>query len=575
MENEARFFLRELFGNKPEELYLLLWTLADKRSRWFRDVDESAKAAKALRQQDVYVGVGLSPEDFGPTHRCPSDKVAGIVGLWADLDLKSEAHSQKSLPRSVEEALSIIPREVPPTIVVTSGNGAHAWWLFKEPFIFDSPDERCRATKLILRWQTLLRLNAASRGWAFDRLADLARVLRVPGTFNNKDPNNRKPVSIHSRFDRRCNPSDLEDYLDDLSIPDPEEQERAVRAWSEQAADKPLVLDLNAGLPEELLQRFMELDLRFKNTWLRQRPDLKDQSQSGYDMALADFGCEAGLSDQQIVDMIVHHRRIHDQGQRTRLDYFQRTLSKARNRLASPAPLAVEAERPAAPPADPTGGADSPQPADAVQAKALLCEQLSNILGIRILRILKITGKEPTYQVELENATLEFLNVGKLIDQNSLRLTIAAGVDRLIPKIKAKHWERVAQMLLAALTVTEGGEETDLRGSIKLYVDHYLSETSFIDTIEGQPIHALRKPTVINGQIAICSSDLQPHINKTFSQNLSVKAVASMLAAIGATSVRVQGARFREQSRWLLPVAEFDPAHYLASAEETKHATRA
>ncbi len=575
MDSEVRPFLQELFGSKPEEPYILLWTLADKRSRWFREVEEAAKAAEALRQQDVYVGVGLSPEDFGPTHRCPSDKVAGIVGLWADLDLKSEAHSQKSLPRSVDEALTIIPSELPATLVVTTGNGAHAWWLFKEPFIFESQEERCQSTKLILRWQTLLRLNAASRGWAFDRLADLARVLRVPGTFNNKDPKDRKAVSVHSRCERRYNPSDLEDYLDDLAIPDPEEQERAARAWSEQAADKPLVLDLNAELPEELLQRFMEVDLRFKNTWLRQRPDLKDQSQSGYDMALADFGCEAGLSDQQIVDMIVHHRRIHDQGQRTRLDYFQRTLAKARSRGAPSVTLGVEAEGPAAASPGPAGNASPQQPTDATHAKALLCEQLSNILSVRILRILKITGKEPTYQIELENATLEFPSVGKLIDQKSLRLAIAAGIDQLIPKVKPKEWERVAQMLLDALTVTEGGEETDLRGSIRLYVDHYLSETSFIDTIEGQPVHALRKPTVINDQIAICSSDLQPHINKTFSQNLSVKAVASMLAAIGATSIRVQGGRFREQSRWLLPVAEFDPAHYLATAEETKHATRA
>ncbi len=66
MESEPRFFLHELFGNKPEELHLLLWTLTDKRSRWFRDVDEAATAVEDLRDQDVYVGVGLSPEDFGP-----------------------------------------------------------------------------------------------------------------------------------------------------------------------------------------------------------------------------------------------------------------------------------------------------------------------------------------------------------------------------------------------------------------------------------------------------------------------------------------------------------------------------
>ena len=72
--------------------------------------------------------------------------------------------------------------------------------------------------------------------------------------------------------------------------------------------------------------------MRFKNTWLRQRHDLKDQSQSGYDLALADFGIDAGLSEQQIVDLIIHHRSLYSQKQRTRVDYFQRTIARAARR---------------------------------------------------------------------------------------------------------------------------------------------------------------------------------------------------------------------------------------------------
>jgi hypothetical protein len=41
-----RWFLHELFAGKPEELYLLIWTLADKRSRWFRDLDAAAPPSK-------------------------------------------------------------------------------------------------------------------------------------------------------------------------------------------------------------------------------------------------------------------------------------------------------------------------------------------------------------------------------------------------------------------------------------------------------------------------------------------------------------------------------------------------
>lgn len=545
-------FLEQLWAEKPSDLYLLIWTLQDKRSRWFRNIDEAA-AAVAETPQDVYTGVGLSPRDYGPSRRCPSEEIACIAGLWADFDLKSEAH-RKALPATIPDALSIIPHGMPPSIVVATGNGAHAWWLFKEPWIFDDAVERERAAGLVHRWHTLLQENAQQRGWSFDRLSDLARVLRIPGTVNAKDPANLKPVTLHSHTGRRYNPTDFDELLSGIVVPVVSLRQPSI------AGQNALTVNPNATAPEDRLSRWMEADLRFRNTWLRQRHDLKDQSQSGYDLALADFGVEAGLADQEIVDLLVHHRRIHGQRQRTRLDYFERTIAKAREHAEAPA-VSIAAPLP-----------DTRD--DAAERRRLLLDELSRLFGVSIQEIRKITGRDPTYQMVVEGETLEFASVGKLIDQRSLRLTLAAGLDRLIPKIKPKDWERVAQMLLNALTVTDGGEENDLRGAAQLYLDHYLSETSFIDSIAGQPVQSLRKPTVHDGHIAICTSDLQPHINKVFGHNLSLKAVASMLAAIGATNIRIRGAEFRDQSRWLLPQEEFPPSRYLAALEE-EHAAHA
>ena len=559
-----RWFIHELFDGKPEELYLLLWTLADKRSRWFRDIDAAASAAEALTAQDVYVGVGLSPKDCGPAQRCHSEEVAGIVGLWADLDLRSEAHAKKALPATIQDALTIIPELLPPTLVVATGNGAHAWWLFKEPYIFDNHDERKDAARLIARWQTLLRLNAAARGWAFDRLADLARVLRIPGTVNAKDPANPKPVTLFSHTDRRYNPSDFEEWLDEAAVPDPAAEEQAARDWAERFKDKPLVINLNARISQEMLERWMEADLRFRNTWFRQRHDLHDQSQSGYDLALACFGMDAGLTEQQIVDLIIHHRTLHKQKLRTRLDYYQRTIAKAARRTEGIDPVSIlrVAAAPEAPQAPPADTSQPKQPPDPTTTKAILCERISQVLGIRIVRLVKVTGKEPTYQMQLDTTTIEFPNVGKFIDQAHVRLAIASATNMLIPKIKPKVWEQLAQTMLDALTETEGGDETDFKGSIRMYINQYLSDTGFIETIENQPPNALRCPTILDGRIAICSSDLQPYVNRNFSQNLSVKAIASMLAAIGARNITVKGKTFKTQSRWLLPVEEFDPADF-------------
>jgi hypothetical protein len=552
MDTESRLFLEQLFAGKPDELYVLLWTLPEKRSKWFRDVGEAVVFAESLSDHNLYVGVGLSNKDYGATQRCLSNEVGGIVGIWADIDLKSDAHPKAALPSTVEEALGILPSEFPPSFLISTGNGLHAWWLFREPLIFENDDERREAATLVNRWQTLLRLNAAARGWAFDRLADLARVLRVPGTSNCKDPQNLKPVSIRTHCDRRYNPSDFTEFLDDSGVPDEVEQERAAKVWTSEVAGQGLSADPSAAIPDELLNRYLDSDPRFKSTWLRQRKDLQDQSQSGYDMALANFGFDVGLTEQQVVDLIIHHRRIHGQRPRTRLEYFQRTISKAFKRNeGGVAPVSsqearIEADVPSLP----------PRP-DSVAAKALLCERISKAIGVRVLRIVKIDGQDPTYRLELENGKISFPSVDKLVGQQSFRMKIASAVEHLFPKIPGKTWERVAQAMFHAVTVEDGGDEADLVGAAKMYVVRYLSETPFIDAEEEQLFQSLYKPTVYEGQIAVRAQDLQQHINKVWGENRPIKDVTAMLSALGASSIRLKRTRLRDQSRWLLPANEF------------------
>ncbi|MGD0775060.1 MAG: hypothetical protein ABSC05_19770 [Candidatus Solibacter sp.] len=574
-------FLNLLWQFKPAELYVLLWTYPEKRSRWYRDIVAAAEFVLKSPGLDVYVGVGLSMADHGPARRCVSEEIAGISGFWADLDLRSDAHNKKALPATIADALSIIPASLPPTIVILTGNGAHAWWLFKEPYIFDGDDDREAVASQSARWHTLLSLNASARGWAYDRLSDLARILRIPGTQNLKDPANPKDVVVHSFGDRRYNLSDFTQYLDDAAIPDPQAQDSAAREWAERFADKSLLINTNARIPQEMLDGWMAADMRFKNTWLRQRHDLKDQSQSGYDLALACFGTEAGLNEQQIVDLIIHHRSQSGQKHRTRLDYFQRTIATASRRSPgvnapgvlpdAPAPGATTGN--AAPP----GAQGAPQEADAriaaspdpATTRALLCQRISEILGVRVCRIVKFTGKEPTFHMELEEGKIEFPNVGKLISQESVRLAIAGSIGKLIRKLKPKVWEQLAQVLLDACIVEQGGEEIEWEGAARMYVAHYLAETGFIDTLEGQQVQNQRKPILLDGKVAICTSDLQMYVNKTTFQNLSIKAVASMLGVLGGKSIRVRGAKFKEQSRWILPVDQFDPAEYSPHKEET------
>jgi len=574
MESEIRRFLEALFAEKPSDLYLLIWTLPDKRSYWFQRVEDAVRFVESLTGQDIYVGVGLSSEDRSVHQRCVSADVAGIVGVAADIDLRSIAHVKSALPGTIDEALSLLPTEFPPTFVILTGNGIHAWWLFKEPYIFQNDEDRKSIAVLSNRWGTLIQDNARMRGWKIERLSDLARILRIPGTLNCKDPGSVKPVVTHACTDHRYNPSDLTEYLDDLAVLDSDTEENASKQWAQQFQDTPLKIELNAAIPEVQLEQWIASDARFKNTWFRHRTDLKDQTQSGYDLALADFGFGAGLAAQEVVTLIVHHRRIHHQKARTGLDYFHRTLAKAAEfhqkkfQSGPPPDLAAvpESETDCVRP-NPCLG----QRPKSDREKIDLCKKISTALGVEVLRIVKLSGDDPLYQMDLAEGSISFAGVGKLISQPAVRTAIAGKVGILIPDIKRAAWKNLVQSMLDACIVEDGGEELDSAGSARLCIRQYLADATFIPAIAGQPPQDLRKPMVCNSQITVCASDIQQYLNKTGAQGISVRAVVGMLSALGAKHERVRG-NFKEQSRWMLPLDEFDPADYPSSTSGGPHA---
>src|SRR5262249_45788459 len=135
----------------------------------------------------VYVSVALAQHARGKFERVTVGETAGIVGLWADIDIRGEKHKSDKLPPALEDALRLVGEfPLAPTLVVHTGGGVHVWWLFHEPWIFENDADRDKAADLAERFQATLQAKAAGHGWELDPVADLARVLRVPGTFNHK-----------------------------------------------------------------------------------------------------------------------------------------------------------------------------------------------------------------------------------------------------------------------------------------------------------------------------------------------------------------------------------------------------
>jgi hypothetical protein len=211
----AERFLRELV---PEDQpgHLVLFSLPSRESRAFRSsalAHAASVAANLGARENVYFGCGLQAEEPPAGSRGDKNGVCAIPGVWADLDVRGPAHAADDLPPSVDAALELLAElPLPPTLVVSSGYGLQPWWLFREPWTFEDAAERERAQALVRGWQGALQAQAAQHGWRLDAVHDLARVLRLPGTFNRK-LKTAVPVTVLTNSGPRFNPLDFEEFI--------------------------------------------------------------------------------------------------------------------------------------------------------------------------------------------------------------------------------------------------------------------------------------------------------------------------------------------------------------------------
>ena len=140
-------------------------------------------------RENVYVGVATRRDASSGT----AANLLYLPAVWVDFDLALG---------EVTRRLARFP--FPPSIVVHSGLGVHAYWLLRELFPVQDAADLARAG-------SILRRLAGHLG-GDDRACDPARVLRVPGTFNYKydDP---RTVTLASTADVVVDLSELDDHL--------------------------------------------------------------------------------------------------------------------------------------------------------------------------------------------------------------------------------------------------------------------------------------------------------------------------------------------------------------------------
>lgn len=138
-------------------------------------------ARTTSRKMAAYFGVALRTPQAATDRKGGLPYVQALTALFVDGDFKYKGEAE-TRRRLVEFSL-------PPSILVASGGGCHAYWLLREPI--DLRRDLARA-------QSLLHRLAMSLEDVVDvSVSESARVLRIPGSMNFKEEYGEpRPVAL-------------------------------------------------------------------------------------------------------------------------------------------------------------------------------------------------------------------------------------------------------------------------------------------------------------------------------------------------------------------------------------------
>lgn len=486
-------FFALMYEERPEGSHMLLWrpTAKGGSSLWTPDLDE---AVGYIRKQkgDIYFQVGLAGKRHKRNQRCSLDEdegrpVVSLPAVFADIDYQHACHKKSDLPPDLDTALALVHgKGFDPTVTIHSGHGIQCYWVFKEPWLTDTAEERREAQKLLTRLKQRLQNDASKMGYSVDSVQDLVRVLRPPESFNCKEED-PIPVEVISANDTRCyNPEDLDELLPPY---DPSAGPRTQTPGATTVATiKEMVnnLDFNPDAQPHvnLFAALMDISgAEFSASWNNTKR-IKDRSASGYDLSLATLAAQAFWDDQQILDLLFAHRKKHGHDPKlNNKQYYARTLIAARSKAEG---YRTEQARKDDHIVEVLTNQKIAQEFkilpddDTAEVKR---KKLSQLFRVEIIRIERYVTQSPIFKIYTAAGDIKLPG---LDSHAKVRNKFVNVLKKMPNKAVKKKWDSVAQMMLDICEdVTVAPEATD-SGEIIALLREYL---------EGQGENTLQEST--------------------------------------------------------------------------------
>lgn len=538
--------LRAIFESGLDEgLRFLVCQRSNFAGRWFTSIEDGvAFAGERAPTDDVYIGMGMRRTLPPEGSRGLADEVEAIAGFWADVDVAGEGHKKAGLPATFDEARELIDDVgIHPSLVIMSGHGLQAYWLFVEPWIFADAADRLRAFDLSRRFAATVRAVAKRRGRVVDSVFDLSRVLRLAGTFNHKG-GGRVPTAIVSEGPR-CSLDDVDEILIAPELTPGEDGKPRV-----QFDVAHLILSEARRPPSDALVSLLTNHDRAKATWNRQRTDFADQSPSTYDFSLAVLGAKFGWTDQEIADLLISWRMRHgieikSQRGRIRLDYYQRTIANARHKVATELaanPYSAEVE------ATPLVGQDG-RPADD-DSRTKIIGRIRWVLDLPVSRVIQFgRGDEAVYSLTLDGGDSISLGRSAVLDSQKGLRTKLIPVARTLPKrLKAQAWDKFLREFLSVVEVVDNAESGRSAMFAALLTEYLVAKSSILRESDWSRAIATGDPFIRDGRLYLAAVNVEAWAKYHYTRKIDTSDLWSDLQGWGfvntSENARVGGRKF-------------------------------
>ncbi|MBX4916716.1 hypothetical protein [Rhizobium bangladeshense] len=178
---------------------LKLWSKATKKTSSYtpEKIEQLIEdVSEKQHGEDIYIGLSTQPEDLPSSARGSNETAVSLPGIFADIDFATAKDNNKNYPPDKDKALTIINSfEAEPFLIQNSGNGLHVLYAFEKPLEIRNDDERKIAKAILRNFGQRLMDHFKQAGYEIDSVFDLARVFRVPMSFNHKS-GTPKPVEV-------------------------------------------------------------------------------------------------------------------------------------------------------------------------------------------------------------------------------------------------------------------------------------------------------------------------------------------------------------------------------------------